>query len=210
MKTKILNFVALFLVVVLSLANMFVAPMNVNIEATEPTEEVKVATVLNNNENKIDTDKVLEARFLNMLNHNFVYGDDFKSVEAIVNDSVLALLNLRDSEKDGYIAETYVKDYVFNMYGIEIESFADINSDFEQIEGYVYILPRGYSVLEHKISSVIKNEDGSYTVKTIVTEASHDGSQFIDECETLFVENTASQFGFSIIRSVIGAKALTI
>ena len=191
------------MVVVLSVLNLFVTPAKVEVNVAENTAPNNL-TVLNNNKSDFDATKVLESRFLNMLNHNFVYDDAFYSLEDIVNNSVFALLNYRDSEDDSYIAQSYVKDYVFNMYGIEIEDFSTINADYPQKEGYVYILPRGYSVYKHSISSVTKNEDGSYTVKTVVSEDSHDGSIYFDECETLFVANTNSQFGFSIISSVIG------
>ena len=154
--------------------------------------------------------KVLEARFLNMLNHNFVYGEDFDSLDAIVNNSVIALLDLRDSEDESYIAQNFVADYVFNMYGIEIEDFSLVNAHLPQKEGYVYILPRGYSVYTHKMASVSVNEDGSYTVVTKVTSHSHDGTRETEFCKTLFVQNSASQFGYSIISSDIGGALATM
>ena len=147
-----------------------------------------------------DAAKVLETRFLNMLNHNYVYGEAFYSVEDIVNYSMPALLDLR--EEDGsYIKSEYVSDYVYNMFGIEITDFSDINADFEQRDGYVFILPRGYEVYKHSVISVTANEDGTYTVKTEVEVATHDGSSATEICETLFVRNTQSQFGFNIVHS---------
>ena len=43
-------------------------------------------------------EQVLAARFLNMLSHNNNYNDDFSSVDTMVNNSVLSLLDLRDSQ----------------------------------------------------------------------------------------------------------------
>ena len=151
----------------------------------------------------VDTDKVLEARFLNMLNHSFVYNEAFNSVEDIVNASVPALLNMRDPVNESYIAESYVKDYVYNMYGVEIEDFSDINSDFAHLDGYVYIIPRGFSVFSHKIDSVSLNEDGSFTVVTSVSIDSHDGDSTSRKVVSLFVKNDRSRFGYNIISSEI-------
>ncbi len=157
-----------------------------------------------------DQTQVLNSRFLNMLNHSFVYDTDFDSVEDIVNSSMPALLDLRDSEDDSYISQALVSDYVFNMYGIVIDDYSGINSAFPQREGYVFILPRGYSVYTHEIVSAVQNEDGSYTVETNVTVSTHDSASLTQKCETLFVPNADSQFGFNIIYSDIisGTAAL--
>lgn len=169
-----------------------------------PASQTEVVTVSDSDKTSADADKILESRFLNMLNHNFVYDSTFDSVEDMVNESMPALLGYRDSEDDSYIAESYVADYIFDMYGIEIEDFSDINKDFENKEGYVYIIPRGFTKYNHTISDVTVNEDGSYTVTTKITTSSHDSGDTIDTCTTLFVPNAESTFGFSIIYSNIG------
>lgn len=145
-------------------------------------------------------EKVLEARFLNMLNHSFTYGEDLSSVEKIVNSSMPALLSMRENEDDSYIKEEYVRKYVFDMFGVEIESFEEINVNFPKKEGYVFILPRGFEVYNHTIESVTKNEDGSYTVITTAFIDSFDGV-LTEKLSTLFVENKDSEFGFKIISS---------
>lgn len=206
MKKCVINTVALLLSVVLfSFINVPVTPSALgeqsDLVSAAPSDAI---TVANHSTSATSEYEVYAARFLNMLNHNFVYGESFKSVEDIVNDSMPALLELRDSEIDSYIAEQYVTDYVFNMYGIEIFDYSEINSDFEQIDGYVYILPRGFAIYKHEIISIAENEDGSFTVKTNVNISSHDSGEYSDVCETLFVRNTNSRFGFSIIFSNIG------
>jgi len=154
--------------------------------------------------------KTLEARFLNMLNHSFVYDNDFYNKEVFVNNSVLALLDLAE---DGFVAENFVSDYIFNMYGVNYTDYSDINIGFEQKEGYVYIVPRGYSVCTHTISSVTDNNDGSYTVVTNVEISLDDGTVINDTASTVFLQNTESQFGYNIVYSEIGAaieETLTI
>lgn len=152
--------------------------------------------------NEIDTEAVLEARFLNMLNHNFAYNEAFDTVEDLTNASMPALLKFRDSGDESFISEIFVKEYLFNMYGVETDSLSEINSDFPQKSGYVYIIPRGFSVFTHSIESVTENEDGSYTVITSVAVDAHDGEDTAT-AKTLFVRNEKSDFGFNIIFSDI-------
>ncbi len=156
-------------------------------------QQVSAATT-----NEVSTN-VNEARFANMLNHNFVYNDDFDNADTIVNNSVLALLNLRDSENEDFIANTYVKGFVSDMYGIEIADMGNLNAEFPQLEGYVYIIPRGYTNYNHKIISVEQNADGSYTVVSDVTVDNHDSAARTQKAVSLFVENEDSAFGYNMI-----------
>ena len=169
-----------------------------------------VVTISQNATKSVDSGKVLESRFLNMLNHNFVYDTAFDSVEDIVNCSMPALLEHRDSENDSLIAQTYVNDFIGNMYGITDIDYTQINKEFESAEGYVYILPCGFTKYSHEIISLTANEDGSYTVKTKITAGAHDTTDFTDTCTTLFVPNANSAFGYNIIYSNIGGTALSI
>lgn len=142
---------------------------------------------------------VNESRFLNMLNHNFVYNADFENTDTIVNNSALALLDLRDADNQDYIANTYVKGFVKDMYGIEIADMSEINADYPQLEGFLYIIPRGYTSYNHSIVSIEENEDGSYTVVSNVIVSDHDSANKIQKAVSLFVENSESAFGYSII-----------
>lgn len=148
-----------------------------------------------------DRQKVLEARFLNMLNHSFAYGEELASVDDLVNCAVTALC-VTGGADGSFIEESRVEDYLYNMYGVEVEDLSSVNADFPKKDGYVYIIPRGYTVYKHTIASVRLNEDGSYTVTTNVTLDSHDGKQE-GKAVTLFVKNSDSQFGFNIISSEI-------
>ncbi len=145
------------------------------------------------------TGNVNEARFLNMLNHNFVYNADFEDADAIVNNSVLALLDLRDSENSDYISNTYVKGFVKDMYGIEIEDMSNLNAEYPQLEGFVYIVPRGFTSYNHTIVSIEENEDGSFTVVSEVTALDHDNGSQLQKAVSLFVPNSESAFGYNMI-----------
>lgn len=197
MRKKLLISVSMLLcVVMLSFAN--VSPKTAYNEVTPKTEN----EVLNVANNATVSDKVLEARFLNMLNHNFVYNDDFRSDEIMVNNSVLALLNLAEGS---YIAESHVKDYIFNMYGIIMNDFSTVNTEFDGKDDYLYIIPRGYALYEHKINQVTANSDGSYTVVTDVVISYEDGTYESCKATTLFLANNESQFGYNILYSDIEA-----
>lgn len=167
----------------------------------ENSNDNSLINVVNTENEEPDETEVLKARFSNMLNHNFVYDSAFDSVEDIVNNSVIALLDMKDNEEDSFIKEDIVANYVYNMYGIEIEDFSIINKDMPKKEGYVFIIPRGYEIYSHSITDIITNEDGSYTVKSNVSIATHDGQQSNEICETLFVKNENSQFGFNMVYS---------
>jgi hypothetical protein len=175
-----------------------------------PEANAQVVTVSKNDKGSADASKILETRFLNMLNHSFVYNGTFDSVEEMVNASMPALLNYRDSADDSYIAENYVADYLLNMYGVEVEDFSQINTELGYKEGYVYIIPKGFTNYSHKIVSVAANEDGSFTVTSKISISSHDSGDITETCTSLFVPNADSAFGFSIIYSNIGSKATAI
>ncbi len=150
-----------------------------------------------------DSNKVLETRFINMLNHSYVYGEDFADLEEIVNNSVIALLDKRDTIDDSYIAEDIVNGYLFDMYGFRVEDFSKINPEFDYKEGFVYILPRGFALYEHSAVSLTENEDGTYTFVTNVSVKTHDGITENLTAETLFVTNPNSVFGYNIVNSEI-------
>lgn len=171
-----------------------------------------VAEGANSNANVSDgvTVSAVETRFLNMLNHNFVYNSDFENADTIVNNSILAILNLRDSEDQDYIAEDYVKNFVKDMYGIEIVDMSNLNSEFPHKDGYLYIVPRGYTTYTHKIVSVNQNDDGSYTVVSDITVKNHDSDAKSQKAVSLFVKNDDSAFGYNMIYCNIIENSLDV
>ncbi|MBQ2933866.1 MAG: hypothetical protein IJE02_04585 [Clostridia bacterium] len=176
-----------FGVIMLAVCSLFIAPtVNDGSQVSAAAAEEIVANVN-------------ETRFLNMLNHNFVYNTDFESIDAIVNNSSLALLDLRDAENEDFIKNAYVTGFVKDMYGIEIADMSEFNAEYPQMEGYLYIIPRGYTSYEHKIVSITENEDGSYKVVSEVTAINHDTAGETQTAISLFVPNQESAFGYNII-----------
>ena len=107
MKKGILSIAALSVVLLISFTSLSVKP------AATATEKTPAAAV--------SQEKVLGARFLNMLNHNFVYNDAFDSVYEMTACSEVAVL---DKAENGYISESVISGYLYNMYGVENADFA--------------------------------------------------------------------------------------
>ena len=147
------------------------------------------------------------ARFLNMLNHNFVYNFDFEDADIVAENSVLALLDQKEGDSD-YISEAVLKGFINDMYGIELESIND--NAAEHKEGLVFITPRGYTSYSHEITDVAENEDGSFTVYSSVTVTPHDNDEYVTSAETLFVKSETSAFGYNIIRSDLAIEGSEI
>ena len=168
------------------------------VKSPEKSKELTVQNVVSV-ENSAES-SALVARFLNMLNHNYIYDSQFDDVEEIINGSTPALLNLREDE---YIAEHHVADYIYNMYGIEIFDMSELNSQFPKKSGYMYILPKGYDTYKHSIKSSTQNEDGTYTVITKLKIFDQYGEVNEKTAKSLFVKNEASDFGYNIVYSEI-------
>lgn len=182
------KFLSLLLsVVMLSLCSSLITPIATGGQEVSAATAQEIALSAN------------EARFLNMLNHNFVYNSDFDDIDTVVNNAALALLDLRDSENEDYVAESFVKGFVSDMYGIEIADMSALNAEFPQLDGYLYIIPRGYDAYTHTIVSVEENEDGSYTVISDVAISRHDADTQTQKAVSLFVENENSAFGYNMI-----------
>ena len=148
--------------------------------------------------NTFDQEKVLETRFLNMLNHSFVYSNDFENVDTIVNNSAVALL---DKKVDDYLEADVLNGYLFDMYGFKVDDFSKINDGFKFKEGYAYISPMGYATYKHETVNLTHNPDGTYTLLSNVEIKTHDQQVISSTAETVFVKNPESVFGFNIVVS---------
>lgn len=194
MKCKVLS-------LILMVAIVFVSTLALATE-TAPSAVVKAENGVGQNAPEYDAERALEARFENMLNRNFSYNDDIADIDALVNNSVLALLDKREADED-YIAESFVIQFVYDMYGIEIVDLGGFNSQYPAKDGFVYIIPRGYAVYVHDVKNVCENEDGTFSVTSSVSIEGHENSEEEYIATTLFVKNDASCFGYNIVYSNI-------
>lgn len=161
--------------------------------AAENEETIPVTAVVNN-------EKVLEAKIQSLLNLNNVFGDGFLDNETLVN---CAAINLREfADDDGFIPSGLIETYIKDMYDIDLEITESINSQFPQKEGYVYLIPRGFTEYRHEI---VKTEaDGEYiTVYSKMTADFHDAAAQTVDVVSLLIKNENSTFGFSILSSEI-------
>ena len=142
---------------------------------------------------------VLKARFENMLNHNFVYGDDFTSDKVIIENSILALL---DKQVDGEIERGLVVGFIADLYGRQVNTDTVIYDFCPASEGMIAIIPRGYSEYKHNILSITESE-GGFDVVSQVTISTHDGEVITTTANTVIVPNEGSAFGYNIISSEI-------
>lgn len=145
-----------------------------------------------------DENLVMANRFQNMLNNNYAYGDEFMSVDKILLASQLSLL---DESKDGKIANADIIAFAKDMYGIDATVFADEGSQPLSADGVTEILPRGYSIFVHRVEEVIENEDGTYTVFSVVSTEDHDGNITEYESVSSFAKSEGSRFGYILISS---------
>lgn len=193
-----------FLAVIISAVCLLTVFM---LKPTPETPKVEPTVVSNVTLNLSDSNssKILESRFLNMLNRNFVYGEDFLSADSLLSFSIIAN---RDKAEDGeFIKEDIVTSFVFDMYGVEIVDTNDFNAEYPQKEGYLYLVAKGFTVYKHSNAKITENEDGTYTVITDVLVDGHDGENVTLSAKTLFAKNSESAFGFNIIYSEITDNA---
>jgi len=138
---------------------------------------------------------VMKARFENMLNNNYVYDSDFESHKAIIENSILALL---DATVDGEIHQSLVLGFIADMYGLQVNPEAAKYDFAPASEGMFVVLPRGYTEYEHTVTSVVV-EEGGYTVTSDVLVLTHDGEAYNTTAKTVFVPNEGSSFGYNIV-----------
>lgn len=196
MKHKILALILMLTVICVSASSF----MPSSVAATdEPVVEQEAV--------EYNPQKALEVRFENILNRNFSYNEEIADIDVLVNNSMIALL---DKSEESFIAEEIVADFVYDMYGIEIVDFSQFNVDMPKKDGYVYIIPRGYSVYNHDVTNITENEDGTVTVVSKVIIDDHDGEKTEAVATTLFVKNESSAFGYNIIHSNFIENAVSI
>ena len=153
-----------------------------------------------------DKEKVFEAHIANLLNLNNVYGEDFTDNEALVN---AAAINLHTyANESGFIPNEIVTAYIKDIYDIDIEINDSINVNMPKKQGYVYLIPRGYSVFTHEIISITDNGD-YLTVVSLVSVDTHDSVTTLGTATTRLSKNESASFGYNNICSDIDYNAVS-
>ncbi len=131
------------------------------------------------------------ARMENMLNKNYCFFEAFESAEELILSAEIALKN---QISDGFISESAVNDFVFNMYGVDV---AGTTLSFGESENGCYpVLARGYDEYRHTVTDYEYGGDGTITVKTDVVI---NGGSETAQCESVFFADGMSIFGYNLI-----------
>lgn len=140
---------------------------------------------------------VRKARFETMLNHNYVYDDDFSSDRVMIENAILALLDHAENDE---IDQELVLNFIRNMYGREVDPNTAVYDFLPASEGKFAILARGYSKISHTVVSV-EEVAGGWEVASEMRIEPHDGQAYTVSANTLFVANEGSSFGYNIVSS---------
>ena len=140
----------------------------------------------------VEYDAAKISRFENMLDHNYLYGNDFDDMHTVINNSCLALLSAREGN---YISTDLLFPFIDNMYGIPVYCDESLNSDFPRKEGAVYIVPRGFVQYEHSVTQIV-DEGATVTVNSVAKDV--DSGEEIP-CVSVFIKSDESAFGYNLI-----------
>ncbi len=185
---------SLFLVCCLCMNGFILPPVTENVPEVAPIMEVA------------DSRMVTQAKIQNLLNLNNVYGDDFTNNETLVN---AAAVNLRSyANENGFIPNEVVTAFLKDIYDIDIEITDAINVNLPQKQGYVYLIPRGYTAYTHEIISVTEEQD-FITVTSFVYIDAHDSHVAVGTATTKLIKNDTASFGYNIIASEIDYNAVS-
>ncbi|MBQ0083698.1 MAG: hypothetical protein KBS52_02900 [Clostridiales bacterium] len=154
------------------------------------------APVISADAAKINYQKVACAKIENLLNLNNVFGADFTDNELLVNRAAINLKALADDE--GFIPESAITAYIKDMYDIDLSITDDINADMPKKEGFVYLIPKGYTTYSHEIISETE-QNGYLNVVSEVLITYHDGTQETATAKTVLIENPNCSFGYNIL-----------
>ena len=140
----------------------------------------------------VEYDAAKISRFENMLDHNYLYGNDFDDMHTVINNSCLALLSAREGN---YISTDVLFPFIDNMYGIPVYCDESLNSDFPRKEGAVFIVPRGFVQYEHSVTEIL-DEGATVTVNSVARDI--DSGEEIP-CVSVFIKSDESAFGYNLI-----------
>ena len=133
-------------------------------------------------------DGVMLARFENMLEKNYCFGDDFFDSRALISSASIVLKN---QIQDGYIPTASVDAFLYNMYGCDTVDFAGEN-------GFYAVTPCGFDVYEYTVNEYTYNGDGTITTLCDVVINPDADAQHMSATATFFADGS-SAFGYNLI-----------
>ena len=180
-------------IVILAICLLTSTVLSVNASAISKKAPVKAAQTAEIGGRQI-------ARFENMLNHNYLFEDEFSSDRDVIEKSIISLNSYVDDNNE--IDKSVVLGFIKNMYGLSVDENSAVYSFAPAGAGKFAVIACGYSQVKHSnISAVF--EEGRYVVSSDMTVSPHDGDAYTVKVKTIFVENKESSFGYNIVGAYI-------
>lgn len=175
------------------------APVNEIVEAQ--AVEICEAAVEVEKENSLTEDD-FGARFVNMLNINYCYGDSFNDIQKMIDASAVTL---RDYSADvlGYglcVNDILVEGFAASFYGVSVEF--DERTRIMSPEGYVFVPEAEVATQYHELVSFTET-DGEFEVMTRLTFYYGGDDVETSMAVSRFVRNTESEFGFNLLSCTV-------
>lgn len=126
------------------------------------------------------SDGIKAARFQNMLNHNYCFGEKLTE-EQLIRSATVAL---RSKIKDGFISKQAVDTFVADMYGVTLSADG----------GDYAVTPCGFDSYFHTVQNFVYNGDGTITVSSVMT-VNGEGAV---PCVSVFFADGSSAFGYTL------------
>ncbi len=149
-------------------------------------------------------DGALEARLTHMLNRNYVFDDDFESDQALAEN---AIFGLHEKIEDGYIKADLLEAFIEQMYGKKVDVQLANYDGYDPKDGYIAVRPQGFTLFEHRITSILEDTDEGLWVTSQVAIYAHDGEPLYLTAVSKFVVANDSNFGYHLVACHINEAA---
>ena len=135
------------------------------------------------------------AAVIGLVSSNRVFGYSIYDDNALIDAAQIVLLD-KATEIDGflYIEKQVVNDFIYNMYGREVDESAGEIYGLTAPDGYYAILPRSYDLMSQSVTDITVGEDGRLTVTTEVEIAGLDFTEIFSAVTVLSPAQTESGY----------------
>lgn len=139
-----------------------------------------------------------------IINLNRVYGPFVDNDDAVIEEACIVLLDQAEPYEAGLIIrESIVREFIRNVYGREVREDAGRYADFPAPEGYYMILPRGYSLMSHRVTGARLLSDGTVEVHSELFLQTHDAPAEQLTSTAILKPDAQSAYGYIIVSAVI-------
>ncbi len=138
--------------------------------------------------------KITASRFETMLNNNYAFGDDFKSVNKLIDAATISLL---PHAENGTLKNFTIADFVENMYGLDVLLIADEGNEVLDANGVYKIIPKGFEKYSHTVTEIYYHADQTITVYSVAETTGEETAEY--GAISRFAENENSVFGFTLL-----------